>query len=265
MKKGLKCILIIVLIAGIAFIGYLAYDKFFTNKEQEMEAARGEILFSEATTKTIAEKYFYVSYNETNTQGKTKISKEGGITIDERGYYHKWSGDEVGNKYVVNTGTSYKVFEQTGENKSTSALSETNFSSDYKKLNDVENLGFIGNSTSLNNEKFIKTNFYLGVTIQTEKFSHLFAETEESYIFKTMYKCTYINKDGKRYTSDFEREVYFDTMIRKVTYKIKDKEVDADGKIIESGDVKKYDVEYKIKYDINQALVKVNFSEYVNP
>ncbi len=262
MKKAGKIILIIVLLAALIFLGFFIYNKFFANKIEEIEMSKGEEYFSNATSLTVNEQYFYVSYSVNDNQGQNEIAKTGGITTGELGYYHKWTGDEEGNKYVVKTGTSYSVFEENAGTKATSTLTAASFASNYKNINSIKDLGFIGNKTVLNNEASIKSSFYTGFVTSDDEFKHLFGETEEGYVFKTTFTCTYTDGTGTRYTSKFEREVYFDTMIREVKYKIKDKEIDANGETVKSGQAKKYEASYEIEYNTNQALVKLNFSEY---
>ena len=265
MKKAFKIILIIVLLAALIFLGYFIYNKFFANKIVEIEDAKGEEYFSKATSETLNEQYFYVAYNITDNQLGNEVSKEGGITVDDLGYYNKWvEGDQVGNKYVVKNGTSYTVFKENAGIKTTSTLTAGAFISGYKSINSIKDLEFFGNKTMSNNETSIKSSFYEGVLTSDEKFEHLFGETKNGYIFKTTFTCVYTDRLGNRYSSKLVREVYFDTMIREVKYKITDKEVDANGETVKSGKTKSYIAGYKIEYNTNQALVKLNFSEYPN-
>ena len=47
MKKFLKFLLIIALIAGVAFVGYKVYERFWLNKVEDMDAEKGAITFRE--------------------------------------------------------------------------------------------------------------------------------------------------------------------------------------------------------------------------
>lgn len=264
MKKFLKILLIIALIAGVAFVGYKVYERFWANKVKEMDAEKGWEKYKIAANKSLGKEFYNITYSKDENDGEKKTSYDGYITVDEFGHYHEWEGTTVGSEYIVklNNG-SFASFTDDGENKVVAPISNFNYATEYKEIENEKYLNFLTNALVSDNDKQLKSDFYLATwSVSEEEFKHTFGETKDGYVWETKYTCVYIEKEA-RFSSELTRKVYFDNLgVQKVVIEKTDRQIDETGKRVSKGTKKTFNLDYEIKYDTNQTIVKTDFSEY---
>lgn len=262
MKKAAKILLIIALVLGLVYVGYIAYNKFFSEKFEKMESSDGLVKYLSALDKTNEQEEYTVNYDLYTKDEKAKVSQDGVITSDEFGTYEKWTGTDAGNRYVVKISDSrYGVFEDINGNKQSSTIAASNYALNYGDLENVGYLTFLRTNTLESSENIMLRDFYNNVSVTSGEVKHIFGKVEDGYIWKTTYECTY-SENGTIYSSKLVREVYFDSMVKKVVYEKTDKELNAEGKVKRKGITRKFDVTLNITYSINQSILETNFSEY---
>lgn len=261
MKKGAKVILILFIIAALIIGGYFVYDNFFASKMEEVDDGDGFVKYLSVLEKTNAKEVYTVNYSIDDSREKNEFSQSGIHTVDDYGYYHEWKGDSVGSMYIVKiSGTKYGVFEE-NENKNSSTITASSFNANYGKIGNISYLNFLNYQTISKSEELIKADFYSSYDVEDDEFKHVFGKIDDQYVWRTTYKCKY-NDGGVEYTSKLVRNVYFDTLVRKVTLELTDKELNDNGKVKRGGDKRTYEVSHSIEYKTNQTIVKVDFSEY---
>lgn len=260
MKKAGKIFLIILLVVGVAFGGYWAYQKFFANKIEKIEEEKGLDMYLSALAKSKSSEYFYVSYNsEEKFDGKK--TESGYITTDAYGYYHQLSGTEKGYTYVVKNGSSYVLYKKRGDDPQhkDNSYSASSYNANYKKIEKVNRLEFMQYTNKSDIEDEIRAYYSAGI-VENESIEHVFGTIGDQYVWKITYKCTY-TYDGKTYTSSLVKEVRYDTHIRKVSMEREDKELNAKGKVARKGDKNSFEISLKLAYETNQTVVRRDFSD----
>jgi len=258
MKKAAKILFIIAIILGIAYIGYRAYEK-YANKTEKVEETEGWKNYLLAKEASLNDEEYWVSYSVKNSDKKDE-NKEVDITRDSYGIYTKINSDE---KYIVKASSSlYKVFEDKNGTKTTNNMSPSTYNNS-SKINNIEYLDFLNVSLASQSENSIKNNFYssMGNITKEENVVHEFEKAKNDYIWKTTYKCV-VENSGVKYVSTFERTVLYGTKIKEVSYKIVNKELDANEKVKRKGDNSKIKISFDIEYYTNQSFVRNDFSEF---
>ena len=263
MKKVGKTILIIVLVAVIAFGGYWAYQEFFVNKFVSVEEEKGWEMYTKARSASVSTQYFYVSYNSMEDFDE-EIEKKGYITRDKYGYYHEFNGDVDGYTYVVKTGaSSYSLYEfedyGTSSKYQNTPVDTSTYNSKYVPIENVEHLSFLDFTAKGGIENEIRKYYKDGI-IENESITHAFGTVKDTYVWKITFKCTYIH-DGKTYKSKLVEEIHYDSQVRKVTISREDKELNAKGKVARKGDKNEVEITLKLAYKTNQTVVQRDFSD----
>ena len=262
MKKGLKILLIIAIIVGVAFVGYTLYKKYSGEKMEEIKAEDGFKYYVAAMNRSLDKEEYAVTYSIDENRSKD-YSTSGIVTIDDYGYYHNITDGTGYNEYVVKVSDSkYNVYRTNEGGHSTTTITRTKYNTFYKNINKQKYLGFLGSDLMAASEEYILDNYYAGLAIEEGEFTNVFGVVGELYVWKTTYTCKY-QKDGVKYTSTLVRDIYFDTDIKEINLEILDNEVDDEGKVKSKGDEKTLKINHKFEYKTNHAIVKSDFSEFV--